>query len=119
MGGKTVCGHNIKTSAGQKHHTGGCGLAIARSHSFDNRDRAGDIQIVNSSPQASIHHRPGGVNERACTVQNHANISEIGIDLSRILKLKMRCGRFRPFASTITWVGLRPARIGVMPNCAA
>ena len=68
--GQAVRRHDVKPGAGQQHDAGPLGFVIAGGQRLEDRNLAGDVEIVDAAAQAAIGHRLRRTAERPGAVQH-------------------------------------------------
>jgi hypothetical protein len=63
--GEAVAGHDVEAGAGEEHDAHGLRVEVAIRDRLEDRDLAGDVDVVDSGGEAGVHHRLRGRGETA------------------------------------------------------
>ena len=70
LGGEAVGGDDVEADPGQQRDPALLRLLVAAQHLLEDRDLAGDVQVVRAGRKAGLHHGPAGADERPGAVEH-------------------------------------------------
>ena len=88
MGGEAIGGHDVEADAGEQHDARFLRLGVARGEGFEDRDLAGDVEVMRLGADAGVGHRLGRRRERAREVEHGVDRFERGVELRFFAKVE-------------------------------
>jgi hypothetical protein len=75
--GQAVGGDHVEPDAGEERHARGGGVGAAPADPLEDRQLAGDVQVVGPGVDAGVDHRVGGLGEGAGAVEHRVDVAEV------------------------------------------
>ena len=90
MAAETIGRHDVKADSRNGDDAGVPDFLTARVDVFEDRDFAGDVEIVRAGAQARGEHRPAGGGERTRAVQHRRDALQIRCDDGWVVRGRTR-----------------------------